>query len=221
MDQETPLHDEKTVRFADLAGSIQPYTVFRLRRTIFASSGTVRYSLSGGSGLCLLPAHDRLSSSVLRCVAVDEFLLTGGEHYRNLGARQKIRRTVGFSSCRAPRKVCMCRFGTHTIFSNQLSDPVPLPSAAPTLALVERRDPHAVPATGRRAPSTPAVLARVIEESAAAGIGTFLHAGKIATTEQGGSGFADRNEQLSRLLEVRLKSSLETPRSLDQSRGAR
>jgi hypothetical protein len=44
----------------------------------------------------------------------------------------------------------------------------------------------AVPATGRRAPSTPAVLARVIEESAAAGVGTFLHAGEIATTEQGG-----------------------------------
>jgi hypothetical protein len=89
------------------------------------------------------------------------------------------------------------------------------------LPLVERRDSHAVPATGRRAPSTPAVLARVIEESAATGICTFLHAGKIATTEQGSSRFAHRNEQLSRFLDVRLKSSLETSRSLEQSRGAR
>ena len=93
-------------------------------------------------------------------------------------------------------------------------------STVPALPLVERRDPHAVPATGRRAPSTPAVLARVVEESAAVGVGTFLHAGKIATTEQSGSGFTDRNEHLTGLPEVRLESSLETPRSLDQSRGA-
>jgi hypothetical protein len=91
----------------------------------------------------------------------------------------------------------------------------------PALALVEGRDSHAVPVTGRRAPSTPAILARVVEESAAAGVGTFLHAGKIATTEQGGSGFTDRNEHLIGLPEVRLESSFETPCSLDQSRGAR
>ena len=59
------------------------------------------------------------------------------------------------------------------------------------------------------------------KESAATGIGTLLYARKIATTEQGSSGFADWNEQLSRLLEVRLKSSLKTPRSLEQYRGAR
>jgi hypothetical protein len=99
--------------------------------------------------------------------------------------------------------------------------PAPLPLVVPALPLVERRDSHAVPATGRRAPSTPAVLARVVEESAATGIGTLLYARKIATTEQGSSGFADWNEQLIWLLEVRLKSSLKTPRSLEQYRGAR
>jgi hypothetical protein len=99
--------------------------------------------------------------------------------------------------------------------------PAPFRSAVPALPLVERRDSHAVPATGRRAPSTPAVLARVVEESTAAGVRTFLHAGKITTTEQSGSGFTDRNEHLTGLPEVRLESSLETLRSLDQSRGAR
>jgi hypothetical protein len=97
----------------------------------------------------------------------------------------------------------------------------PLPSAVLALPLVERRASHAVPTTCRRAPPTTAVLARVVEESPTGGIGTFLHARKITTTEQGSSGFADGNEQLTRLLEVRLESSLETQRSLDQSRGAR
>ncbi len=86
---------------------------------------------------------------------------------------------------------------------------------------VKRGDPHPVSALISATPSTAAVLARVVEESAAGGIGTLLHAGRIATTEQGSSGFADWNEQLSRLLEIRLKSSLEALHSLDQSRGAR
>ena len=47
------------------------------------------------------------------------------------------------------------------------------------------------------------------------------HPAEVAITEQRGSRFADRNEQLSQLLDVRLESSFETLRSLDQSRGAR
>jgi hypothetical protein len=66
------------------------------------------------------------------------------------------------------------------------------------LAFIERRHPHAVPAAGRGRPATPAVLARVIEESPAAGIGTFLHTGKIATPEQGSSGFTARYPFLQR-----------------------
>ena len=56
MDQKTPLNDKEPVRFPYFAVAIQPYTVFRLRRTIFASSGTVKYSLDADpvSPSCLL-----------------------------------------------------------------------------------------------------------------------------------------------------------------------
>ena len=40
--------------------------------------------------------------------------------------------------------------------------PAPLSSAVPALTLVERRNSHAVPAAGRRAPSPPAVLACIV-----------------------------------------------------------
>ena len=67
------------------------------------------------------------------------FLLTGGEHYRNPGARQKIRRTVGFSSLRVPRKcacadlartLCAEALGhSHAIFVESVAHASPTPSA--------------------------------------------------------------------------------------------
>ena len=55
--------------------------------------------------------------AVLGRVAVDEFLLTVGKHYRKLDARQKIRRTVGFVSSLGLPKVCYVQIW-HAHFMN-------------------------------------------------------------------------------------------------------
>jgi hypothetical protein len=55
--------------------------------------------------------------AVLGRVAVDEFLLTVGKHYRKLDARQKIRRTVGFASSLRLPKVCYVQIW-HAHFMN-------------------------------------------------------------------------------------------------------
>ena len=122
MDQKSPLDHEKAVGFAYFA--CRDPAIHRLSvtpETIFAISGDITSAIFTRCAVRPLPsclAHDRpLLIAVLQlCVAVEEFLYsgTGREHYRNLGARQKIRRTVEFCSCRALGKVCMCRFGTHT-----------------------------------------------------------------------------------------------------------
>jgi hypothetical protein len=88
-----------------------------LRRRIFAISGTVRYSLSGGptSAACLLIIA-LLGRSALYFNR-EEFFERSGEHYRELDARQKTRRTVGFSYVPDPQKVCNVRIW-HAHFIN-------------------------------------------------------------------------------------------------------
>jgi hypothetical protein len=87
-----------------------------LRRRIFAISGTVRYSLSGGptSAACLLMIA-LLDRSALYFTG-EEFVRSG-EQYRKLDARQKTCRTVGFSYIPDPQKVCNVRIW-HAHFIN-------------------------------------------------------------------------------------------------------
>ena len=114
MDQETPSHHEKTVRFADFAR--RNPAIYRLA----VPSNHLRKFRNGevltdsSSGFNFWAAHSYLGTRLSR-MRFDELIQIVGNHNRKLDARQKIRRSVGFSALRITRKVRMCRFGTHTL----------------------------------------------------------------------------------------------------------
>ena len=53
-----------------------------------------------------------------------------------------------------------------------------------TVSPIMRRDPHAIPAAGRAAPSSGVILGRVVEEGSAGGVGASLYEREISVAEQ-------------------------------------
>jgi hypothetical protein len=107
MDQKTPLDDEETVRFAYFARRNPAIHLFRLRRTIFASSGYCEVLTRRGSVLGLLPAHDRLSSWYLDAL-LSMISVNWQRHHRNPDPDSKSAECM-FSPYGAVGKVCHVR----------------------------------------------------------------------------------------------------------------
>jgi len=84
--------------------------------------------------------------------------------------------------------------------------------------LIERGDPHSVPAGRSHAPPTSPVLAAIIEEGATIPVGTLLDPGAISLAEQSAADCAIGTRSLCRFSQFWLKPAAKAQPSLDESR---
>src|SRR5215469_8186866 len=134
--------------------------------------------------------------------------------YGNSSARRKIKLDVDFRTTNGGRSHA-CANLARTLDNRILLQVFPL-----SVTLIKGRHTHSVSASARAAPSSSPVPTRVIEESAATGVGTLLHTGAVCATEQVRGRLRDGDKELRLLTEVWLEAAGIALRSLDESRGS-
>jgi hypothetical protein len=106
VDQVTSLHDEKTAHFPNPTGFDPAIHGLSIASKNFRDLRDSQIFALWQSNFCCLPAHDRPAWSFGFIFYRRRVFERSGVHYRQLDARQKTRRTVGFSYIPDPQKVC-------------------------------------------------------------------------------------------------------------------